>query len=401
MLRGLVVFAMGLLVVGCERSDEAPTPTGNGGGYVETGDLPALESRGQLRILVHRRAEDYLPRDGYPFDLERQMAERYARSRGLEPVIVPLDDYGDLIPALLDGRGDLIAANMTATADRRDQVNFTVGLDQTRELVVGRADGPQADSVEALFGHRVGVMRDTAFWEVAQSRLADREGIELIPLPATHSSDDVLDELAEGAFDFAIQDSNVLDVVENYRTELRRQFPLGDSRPLAWAVRPDNPELERSLNRFLTRERLTRSEIEAHRDDLAGIRERRVLRVITRNNAASYYLYRGELVGFEYELAKRFADALGVRLQMVVARDHEDMIPMLKEGRGDMIAAFLPRTDEREARGIRFSRPYHYATETVVARKGEAPLDSPEDLAGRTLHLRRASSYWGTAQALV
>jgi membrane-bound lytic murein transglycosylase F len=368
--------------------------------WVETGDLPALADRGALRILVHRSADAYLPRAGYPFDIERAMAERFARDRGLEPIIVAVDDYGGLIPALLAGRGDVIAANMTVTADRAKQVAFTVGLAQSQEVVVGRADGPEAEDLDGLDGYSIGIMQDTAFWDLAEEKLADRDAVEWFELSATLTSDEVLDGLARKDYDFAIQDSNVLDVVENYREDLQRQFPLGALRPLAWAVRPDNTELHSSLNRFLTRERLTRSEIEQHRDDLAGIRERRVLRVITRNNAASYYLYRGELVGFEYELAQRFADSLDVRLQMVVAEDHEDMIPMLKDGRGDMIAAFMTRSPEREARGIRFSRPYHYATETVVGRAGEAPLDSAEALDGRRLHLRQGSSYWQTAERL-
>lgn len=395
---------LGVVLLACS-DDSADQGDGGSGpvsdsGYVETGDLPAIRDRGQLRILVQQTADNYLPRDGYPLDMERRMAETFAREQGLEPVIVAVERYGDLIPALLEGRGDVIAANMTATEARREAVRFTTGLGTTRELIVGRRDGPQAETIEDLDGHRVGVMRDTTFEEVARETLAERAGVELVSLPSTMTSDAVLDELVAGEFDFAIQDSNVMNVVTEYRDDLAVRFPLGEERSLAWAVRPDAGQLHRALNDFITRERLTRSEIAPHTDDLEGIRDRRVLRVITRNNAATYYLYRGELVGFEYELAQRFADELGVRLQMVVADDHEDMIPMLKEGKGDMIAAFMTRTPEREARGVTFSRPYHHAVETVVGGADEAEMDSPEDLAGRTLHLRRGSSYWQTAEAL-
>lgn len=399
--KGWVLLALLILLAGC--TDERPAESGieptEARDYIEVGDLPALRSRGVLRILVHREASPGLPRDGYPIDLHRDMAQRFAREQDLVPVLVAVDDYGGLLPALREGQGDLIAANMTVTAARREQAAFTMGLDTTREWLVGRAEGPGAESIPDLRGHRVGVMRDTSFWEVAQTQLADDDAIELVSLPGTLASDDVLDGLARGDYDFAIQDGNVLDAVETYREDLVRAFPLGESRPLAWAVRSGSDALLDALNRFILREQLTRLEVPRHRDDLAGIRERGTLRVITRNNAATYYLYRGELVGFEYELARRFADQLGVRLHVVVADDHDAMLPMLQRGDGDLIAAFLTRTDSR-AEQVAFSRPYHHATETVVGRADEAPLAGPEALAGRTLHVRRGSSYWQTLTAL-
>lgn len=368
--------------------------------YVEKGDLEALKKRDRFRILVHRSADDYLPRDGYPFDIQRRMAGKFANEQGMQPVLVAVDDYGQLIPELLAGNGDVIAANLTVTEKRKERVDFTVGVDKTREVVVGRSKGPAVSGIGGLAGHSVGVMKGTVFWQIAQEKLAGNEKIEIVPLEPTLTSDEVLDGLVAGDYDFAIQDSNVMEVVKTYRDDVKTRFVLGEQRPLAWAVRPDNPELRKALDRFLTRERLTRSEIPRHTEDLAGIKKRRTLRVITRNNAATYYLYRGKLVGFEYELARRFAERIGVRLQMVVADSHADMIPMLKEGRGDMIAAFFTITPDRDERGIDFSRPYHYAVETVVGDDDDEELDSPQDLTGRTLHLREASSYWRTAQAL-
>ncbi|WP_341938655.1 transporter substrate-binding domain-containing protein [Marinimicrobium sp. C2-29] len=396
-------FALSVILLNACSSEapesEAELP-GAQPGYIETGDLEAIKKRGEFRILVHQAADDYLPRAGYPLDIEQRMAERFAREEGLKPVLVPVANYGGLLEALLAGQGDVVAANLTVTPSRSEKVGFTIGVDETREVVVGLSEGPQVRSLEDLGGHTVGVMRDTSFWELSQSLLAGRDEVSIVPLDPTLTSDDVLDGLVAGKYDFALQDSNVMDVVRTYREDVKTHFALGEERPLAWAVRPDSPELLKELNRYLTRERLTRAEVDAHTEDLEGIRERRVLRVITRNNAANYYLYRGELVGFEYELARRFAESLGVRLQMVVADNHESMIPMLREGQGDMIASFMTRTEGRQSR-VAFSRPYHYATETVVGRADEPAMDNPEALSGRTLHLRRSSSYWETAEALV
>ena len=49
---------------------------------------------------------------------------------------------------------------------------------------------------------------------------------------------------------------------------------------------------------------------------LAEIRSRGVLRVLMHHDAASYFLFRGEELGFEFELARRFAEEIGVVLEV-------------------------------------------------------------------------------------
>jgi membrane-bound lytic murein transglycosylase F len=137
-----------------------------------------------------------------------------------------------------------------------------------------------------------------------------------------------------------------------------------------------------------------------HTDDLPGIRRRGTLRVLTRNNASTYYVWRGELVGFEYELAKEFARRHGLRVEMVVPPSRADLFPWLLEGRGDLIAAGLTATESRgEREGVVFSRPYHRVREMVVARAGDA-VERPEDLVGRRFVVRRGSHYWTTLERL-
>jgi len=134
-------------------------------------------------------------------------------------------------------------------------------------------------------------------------------------------------------------------------------------------------------------------------DDLDAIRARGFLRVLTVNNAVSYYLHRGERRGFDYELARAFADELGVVLEMVVPPRAADLIPWLTDGRGDVIAASFTVTPDRE-RLVAFSLPYLYVDEVVVGRSGEPQLASPSDLRGRELRVRSSSSYARTLAAL-
>lgn len=52
---------------------------------------------------------------------------------------------------------------------------------------------------------------------------------------------------------------------------------------------------------------------------------------ITRNSAHCYYIYRDQAIGFEYNLAKAFADYLGVELKVKIAEKWEEMIPNIMD----------------------------------------------------------------------
>lgn len=80
--------------------------------------------------------------------------------------------------------------------------------------------------------------------------------------------------------------------------------------------------------------------------DLTHMKDSGVLVALTLNSSISYFDYRGEPMGFQYELAKHFAQSLGLKLQMKTARNMEDLVHMLLRGEGDLIAYPLPITKE-------------------------------------------------------
>lgn len=78
--------------------------------------------------------------------------------------------------------------------------------------------------------------------------------------------------------------------------------------------------------------------------DLPQMKDSGVVVALTLNSSISYFDYRGEPMGFQYELAKQFAQSLGLKLEMKTARDIDDLVSMLLRGEGDFIAYPLPVT---------------------------------------------------------
>src|SRR5688500_7298790 len=57
--------------------------------------------------------------------------------------------------------------------------------------------------------------------------------------------------------------------------------------------------------------------------DLPAIKQRDTLTVIAPYNSTTYFLYRAEPMGFEYELLKKFAADMDVTLRMLVVSDRD------------------------------------------------------------------------------
>ena len=102
--------------------------------------------------------------------------------------------------------------------------------------------------------------------------------------------------------------------------------------------------------------------------DLEEIQERDTLKAITTYSATSYFLYRGQPMGYEYELASKLAEDLGVELEMVIAKDINEIFNMLVEGKGDIITYNLTVTNNRKEY-VDFSLPLNFTHQVLVQRK--------------------------------
>ena len=129
----------------------------------------------------------------------------------------------------------------------------------------------------------------------------------------------------------------------------------------------------------------------AKKSGLEEIKESGKITVITRNNAHCYYTYRDNPMGFEYDLAKAFSDYLGVSLNVITSH-WEKLFDVLNGGGGDFIAASLTITPSRE-KLIDFSDEYLAIQQQAVIHTSNYKTRKIEDLKGKTIHVRRGTSY--------
>jgi len=125
---------------------------------------------------------------------------------------------------------------------------------------------------------------------------------------------------------------------------------------------------------------------------LALIQETGELIVLTRNAPTTYYLGNEDYEGFEYDLAKAFAEYLGVQARFVPMENTNDILDALAKNEGHIGAAGLTRTPEREAT-FRFGPDYLMVQQQVVTRRRAPQPRSLEDLQDMRVAIIAGSSY--------
>jgi membrane-bound lytic murein transglycosylase F len=102
--------------------------------------------------------------------------------------------------------------------------------------------------------------------------------------------------------------------------------------------------------------------------DLDAIRNRGKLIAITDYNSTNYFIYKGEPMGFHYELLKSFSDQIGVSIEIITDNNQEYASDMLKTGKADLIAIGIDSTLYR-GEDIRLTEPIDETRLVLVQRK--------------------------------
>ena len=153
---------------------------------------------------------------------------------------------------------------------------------------------------------------------------------------------------------------------------------------------------------------------EAWSGDLDGMIERRVIRVLTVNSKTIYFIDKGVLRGtavdsarlFEEELNRKLAAEkklrhknLKVQLVFIPVR-RDQLLPLLAAGKGDIAAAALTITPERQKLVDFTTAGMNDVRQVVVSGPASPKIASLEDLSGKEFFVRRSSSYYQSLVAL-
>jgi len=131
---------------------------------------------------------------------------------------------------------------------------------------------------------------------------------------------------------------------------------------------------------------------------LARVKSNKVLVIGTLYNPTTYFNGEANASGMDSELAQRFANYLGVELQIVSNADLSQLFSQMNEGKIDIIASGLTVTDTRLAK-MRFGPPFYNISQQIVFKQGQKRPRKLSDLTGN-LMVAKASSHVETLSQL-
>lgn len=344
----------------------------------------------KLRILYHRKFQDKFGID----EQEKRLVEEFADSNNLKPDWIEVEENWQLLPTLFSGKGDLIVSeSYDVSGGTQGYLSFTDAWAENKQQVVSRNSNRLIRSMQELAVRQVSVKQSSPVWNQIQALSEKSPLMDVNILDESLSEETILSRVSSGEYDVAVLDSDFVKDNISHFSNLNASFNLSAEERKVWAVSKKNDVLKKALNEFLNKQHLSLNNSIINLRDLAEIKKQGSIRVITYQSPSNVYNKNGRFEGFEYELIKAFADKYALQLDVVFANSEAEMYSLLSQGKGDVIAAFVPE-DSRDQENTIESHAYYYSAPVVIGRKSDhrKPIDV-RDLEGRSIVLSAESPY--------
>ena len=231
------------------------------------GDFGGMAKRREIRVLVVYSKTFYFMdqgrQRGATYELLKQF-EKFINKKlktktlKLRVLFIPVR-RDQLIPWLLDGRGDIAVANLTITPQRQKQVDFSDPLAAgVREVLVTGSAAPAVKNLDDLAGKEIHVRRSSSYFEslmqLNQSfQQAGKPKMNLVIADEIFEDEDLLEMVNAGLIPMIVMDSHKAEFWEQIfdHIKVHPDIAVRSGGEIAWAFRKDSPKLKAVVNEFV------------------------------------------------------------------------------------------------------------------------------------------------------
>ena len=275
---GVLLFCATSLAQAPSKSPSAQAGSSGQGDYTMpsapafrnwTGDLDGMAKRRVIRILTASSKTFYFVdkgvQRGLAYDLgqllEAELNKKLkTKNIRLHVVYVPAA-RNQILPALLEGRGDVAMANLTITPDRLKQVDFTnPTMRNVSEMVVTGPGAEPISTVQDLAGKEVYLRKSSSFYESverlnAELAKAGKAPVKVRLAPETLETEDILEMVNAGLVKVTIADAYIATFWKQIfpKLTLHPDVAVRTGGEIGWMIRKDSPQLKAELNAFIAR----------------------------------------------------------------------------------------------------------------------------------------------------
>lgn len=236
------------------------------------GDLDGMVKRRSIRVLVISGSPQFFYHQGKPRGMMLELLVRFQKhlneklDSGLQAVeVIPMPVSRDrLIPALLAGQADLIAADLTKTEIRSTMVDFSQPFfrDVDEVLIFGPGSPAGIESLDDLAGKSVYVRASSSYFEHLQTLNTEfvKRGLKPIhiePVNELLRTQDILEMVNAGLISATVVDRYKADYWTKIFPDIqvRTDLIVNSGGEIAWVFRKQSPQLAEMINGFARQNR--------------------------------------------------------------------------------------------------------------------------------------------------
>jgi membrane-bound lytic murein transglycosylase F len=135
------------------------------------------------------------------------------------------------------------------------------------------------------------------------------------------------------------------------------------------------------------------------RGDLPSILKSDTLKIGTLYGSTSYFNFKDDIMGYDYELAISLAKHLKLKLKTIIAKNENELLQLLNQGAIDLAAYNFTETNElKKAYTFVLSQSDSYIV--LVQQVGSKRISNIEELSGKTIHVKKNSIFHQRAKML-
>lgn len=211
-------------------------------------DLAEIKARGTLVVVAvyEPKAPEFLElAEGRTGGFDRDVLEGFARAQGLKLEIRTVPTWAELPAVVADGKADLLCNRVSATAARRQVVDFTDEVFPTRVVVMNRKPAAPIATLEQLKAvPRLASIAGTSMMDALQAA-----GLTKIDTSVPHGG--FPDALRSGRVDAAVWSLEAVIREQRLDPDLQLGLFLGPPESLAYGVSKQSPQLRAALDEHL------------------------------------------------------------------------------------------------------------------------------------------------------
>ena len=191
-------------------------------------------------------------------EFEKELNAKYAQKNlRLHFIFIPTA-RNQLIPSLVAGRGDIIAANLTVTPVREAQVDFSSPIVKgVKEVIVSSAKAPALNKLDDLSGKMVFVNPTSSYYQSLKQVNTDFSKEKLAPInikeaPGIFETDDILEMVQAGLVQITVSDLYLAKFWKNIfpNIQIHEDLVVRSGGDIAFAFRKNSPQLKLALDAF-------------------------------------------------------------------------------------------------------------------------------------------------------